>query len=359
MNITGRRARRAAVGALLCSLASVSAAHAQQQIVAGFMTSPTLSIAPQMMAFAMGYFKEAGLDVKVTPFEGAATLLPQLAQRHVDFAWLNPDVLMVARQPGRDPMPIKAYYNGIPLSPYEIVVPEGSPIKTLNDLKGKKIGVGAMSWGNLAATKAQMRSHNMEFQKDYQFVPVGTGATAFRALSTGEIDALNLFDTLHTQLELTGVPIRRLKQDEKFLNLFSSSWVTHKDTLKDKRELVVSFTRATVKGVVACNANPEACVQNFWKMYPSTKPAGGTEDEKMKTALAILKTRLATMIPHGSVQEMGVFKDGSWKDYVAVLHEGGQLQSTNIPVDDLFTNETVKQINEFDVDAVVKAAKAL
>ncbi len=359
MTNTVQWARRAAAGAILSALAGVGAAGAQQTVVAGFMTAPTLSIAPQMMTFAMGYYKDAGLDVKVTPFEGAATLLPQLAQRHVDFGWINPDVLIVSRQPGRDPVPIKAYYNGIPLSPYEIVVLKDSPLKTLDDLKDKKIGVGAMSWGNLAATKAQLRGHNMEFQKDYQLVPVGTGATAFRALTTGQIDALNLFDTLHTQLELTGVAIRRLPQDQKFLDLFSSSWVTHNDTLKDKRALVVAFTRATIKGVIACNANPEACVKNFWKMYPNTKPAEGSEEEKMKTALAILKTRLVTMIPHGSTAEMGFYKDDAWKDYVEVLHEGGQLKSTEVPVKELYTNDLVKEINDIDVEAVVKAAKAL
>ncbi len=359
MKKTGKWTSVAAAGLLLSSFGSVGAALAQEDIVVGFMTAPTLSIAPQMMAFKMGYFKEAGLNPTITPFEGAATLLPQLAQRHVAFGWMNPDVLMVARQPGRDPVPIKAYYNGIPLSPYEIVVLKDSAIKTLSDLKGKNIGVGAMSWGNLASTKAQLRGYGMEFERDYQFVPVGGGATAFRALSTGQIDALNLFDTLHNQLELTGVEIRRLPQDQKFLDLFSSSWVTHNDTLRDNPDLVTRFTRAAVKGVIACNANPEACVKNFWEMYPNTKPATGSEEEKMKTALVILNTRLATMIPHGNLQEMGRFKDGSWADYVSVLHEGGQLKSADIPVDELYTNELVDKINDFDADAVVKAAKAL
>lgn len=351
--------RRIAMGALLFLAAGPGGARAEQSVTVGYMTSPTLSIAPQMMTFAMGYYKEAGLDVKVVTFEGAAVLLPQIAQRHVDFGWINPDVLILSRQAGRDPVPVKAYYNGIPQSTYEFVVLKDSPIKSLKDLKGQKIGVGAMGWGNVSVTKAQLLTLGLEFQKDYQLVPVGTGGPAIRALVTGQIGALNLFDLLHKQFELGGTALRHLDQDQKFLDLFSSGWATHADTLKNKRDLVVAYTRATTKGVVACNANREACVKNFWKMYPATKPSGGTEQEKLARAVALLDVRLNSMIPHGHVAEMGRYKDGSWAAYARILYEAGHLPTADIPVKELYTSDLVGEINDFDVDAVKKAARAL
>lgn len=342
--------------AAFAGTALAQAAKPLEKVTYAYPTNISLSNAPTLMAVGMGYFKEAGLDVQITFFQGAAVMLPQVTQKHITFGWINPDVLITARQPGRDALPVKMFYNGIYESPYEIVVLKNSPIRSVTDLRGKKIGVGAMSWGNVAITKALLAESGMTLQRDYEFVPVGVGSTAFRALADGGIDALNLFDTFHLQMELGGIEVNRVPQPQKYMNLFSSGWVAHKDTLATRPDLVVSFGRAAAKGVIACNANPEACVTNFWKLYPNAKPAKGSEEQKMAEALKILKVRLATMLPADGARKMGHYSPQSWKDYVSVLHVGGQIASTDIPVEDLYTNDFVERIQDFDAAAVAAAA---
>lgn len=349
-------ASAAAIG--LLSGSGLQAANAAEKVVFAYPTNISLSNAPTLMAVGMGYFKEAGLDVQITFFQGAAVMLPQVTQKHITFGWITPDPLIVARQPGRDALPVKLYYNGIYMSPFEIVVEQGSPIKALADLKGKKIGVGAMSWGNLSVTKAMLKGLGMELQRDYEFVPVGVGPAAFRALADGKVDALNLFDTFHVQMEAMGAQLRRLPEQQRYRELFSSGWIAHDDTLRNRPDLVIAFTRAATKGVVACNANPVACVKNFWSLYPNTKPAEGTEEQKLADAVKVLKVRLATMVPESGADRMGYYTDQSWKYYVEALYLGGQLASRDIDVNTLFTNQFVKEINNFDAAAVIKAAQA-
>jgi NitT/TauT family transport system substrate-binding protein len=317
-----------------------------------------LSNAPTLMAIGMGYFKEAGLDVDVRFFQGSSVMMPQVTQKHIQFGWVAPDTLIVSQQPGRDALPVKMFYNGIYLSPYEVVVLKSSPLQGLQDLKGKKIGVGAMAWANLPATKAMLKDHQYELGKDYDFVPVGAGPSALRALLDGKIDALNLFDTFHIQMESSGVELRRLAQKPIYQELFSNGWVAHEDTLKSRPDLVVKFSKAAAQGVVACNANPQACVKNFWALYPNAKPSEGTEDKKMADAVAILKARLQTMLPAQGAAQMGFFTEKSWKDYVQVLHTGGHISTKDVDTSRLYTNEFVKDINNFDVAAVEAAAKA-
>ncbi len=342
---------------VLAAAGGVPLAHAAEKVTFAYGTNISLSNAPTLMAIGMGYFKEAGLDVQVTFFQGAAVMLPQVTQKHITFGWITPDPLVISRQPGRDPLPVKMFYNGIYLSPFEVVVTKDSPVKSLADLKGKKIGVGAMSWGNLAVTKAMMKKLGLELQRDYEFVPVGVGVTAFRALSDGKVQAINLFDTFHVQMEQLGANLRRLPMEQSYRELFSSGWIAHEDTLRTRPDLVVAFARAAAKGVVACNANPEACVENFWTLYPASKPAEGTEKQKLADAVQILKVRLATMLPEKDPGRMGYYTDQSWKDYVEVLHEGGQLSTKDVDIKGLYTNQFVKDINKFDAAAVVAAAK--
>lgn len=356
-----RHARRGILaGAAAMALAAAGgAANAAEKVTFAYGTNISLSNAPTLMAIGMGYFKEAGLDVQATFFQGAAVMLPQVTQKHITFGWITPDPLVISSQPGRDALPVKMFYNGIYLSPFEVVVTKNSPARSLADLKGKKIGVGAMSWGNLAVTKAMMKKLGLELQRDYEFVPVGVGATAFRALADDKVQALNLFDTFHVQMEQMGADLRRLPMDQSYRELFSSGWIAHQDTLRERPELVVAFARAAAKGVVACNANPQACMQNFWKLYPATKPADGTEEKKLADAVQILKVRLATMLPEQGPQQMGYYTEQSWHDYVDVLHEGGQLSTKDVDVKPLYTNQFVKDINDFDAAAVVSAAKQL
>lgn len=344
--------------AVLLSQGAATQAVAAEKVTFAYPTNISLSNAPTLMAVGMGYFKEAGLDVSINFFQGSAVMLPQIAQKHVTFGWITPDPLVVSLAPGRDPLPVKMFYNGIYLSPFEIVVPEGSPVHSLKDLKGKKIGVGAMSWGNVLVTKAMLKDLGYSWPKDYTLVPVGVGPTAFRALSDGSIDALNLFDTFHKQMENRGAKLRRLPFEPRYKALFSSGLIAHNDTLKNRPDLVTAFSRAATKGVIACNANPVACVKNFWSLYPNTKPAQGTEQEKLADAVEVLKVRLKTMIPPEGLSKMGYYTEDAWKHYAQILHAGGQLPTADVPVQTLYTNEFVKAIDDFDAQAVIASAKA-
>ena len=220
----------------------------------GTVTSVTLSLGVITAAKQLGFFKEEGLDVDIVAFNGTGTLLPQMTAKRVHVGYPNPDVLIVSRQPGKDPIPLKFFYNATRESAWEFVVLNDSPIKALNDLKGKKLGVGALTFGNIPITKAMFK----EIGADVELVPVGVGAPAFLAFREKKVDGLNLFDSQHATLEVQGTVIRRLAMPQKYKSLFSNGFVAHEDTIKENPKMLAGFGRAIAKTSVFCEVNRAA-----------------------------------------------------------------------------------------------------
>lgn len=340
-----------------CSFASLNSNSIQAKeitkITYGNVTDITVAQAPIVAAKELGYFKEEGLDVDIVGFKGTATLLPQMTAKRVDIGYPNPDILIVSRQSGKDHLPLKFFYNMTRTSGWEFAVLDGSPIQSLKDLDGKRLGVGALSWGNVPITKAQFK----EIGINVQMVPVGTGAAAFLALKNGEVDALNLFDTQHATLETTGTKIRRLQQDVKYDNLFSNGFIAHEDTIREQPEKLIAFGRAVAKATVFCESNRAACVKLYWKVYPNQKPAGD-EEKALKNQVHVFSSRFDKMVSFPNKQrQYGKFDQKQWSDFTNALYEGGQINTKEIDIASCYTNEFVNDISKFDSDAIKSQAK--
>lgn len=358
---------KALLALLLLAMLTVphTAANAQsaERVIFGTGSSISLTSAPMIMAVGMGYFEDEGIDIEVVPFPGGSgVLIPQIENKSITVGFPTTDPLIKNREPGRDYLPLKFFYNMTRASIYEIVVLEDSDINTLEDLEGANIGVGALTWGSIPIARAMLRAEaGLAEEADYNFIAVGMGGAAYQALIDGEIDALYLFDVPHAQLEGRGVNIRRLYMPERYAGLGSNSLMAHEDTIETQGDMLGRFGRAIAKGTVACDANPEACVRVFWELYPEQKPTEGTEEEILSQAVMVLNTRLQRMLhfPEGTERNFGEFPREMWSNYVEVLYEGGELSTADIDLDSLYTNAFVEQFNDFDHEAVKEEARAL
>ncbi len=350
--------RRGILAFVAVAVLAAAPAQAQQKIVFGTVTIFNISLAALFLADSQGFFKDEGLEVEKVPFNGTATLLPQMTAKRVHVGYPNPDALIVSRQPGKDPLPLRFFFNATRESGWEFVVPAASPIRTLADLKGRKIGVGALTFGNIPITRAMFKEMGIEVGKDVELLPVGVGAPAFLAFREGKVDALNLFDAQHATLETSGTAIRRLEMPKKYLDLFSNGFIAHEDMLKDNPKALAAFGRAFAKGLVACEANREACVRNFWKLYPAQKPAGD-EARVMSDQVKVMNSRFNKMLAFGGgPRSFGEYPAQGWRDFVEALHAGGQIATREVDIATLYTNALVPEFNRFDAAAVAAKARA-
>ncbi len=356
--MTQSRSNRSVLAAIAgaCALAAALPLHAQTKLTFGTVTSVTLSLTTIVAAKALGFFKDEGLDVEIVEFNGTGTLVPQMTAKRVQVGYPNPDVLMISRQPGKDPLPLKYFYNATRESAWEFIVLADSPVRELKDLKGKKIGVGALTFGNIPITKAMFKELGFEAE----LVPVGVGAPAFLAFREKKIDALNLFDSQHATLEVQGTAFRRLAMPKKYKDLFSNGFVAHEDTIRDNPKMLVGFGRAMAKASVFCEVNRAACVKAFWSQYPNQKPTSGDEATNMRNAIKIMDARFNKYLDFEDpkARRWGEFPAQGWKDFAVALYEGGQLSTKDIPVETCYTNALVPEINKFDPAPIVARAKA-
>lgn len=336
-------------------------AGAQQKVVFGLVSPLTVVNGQLLVAKHLGYLAEEGIEVETVVFNGSAVLLPQIVAKRVTVGFPNPDPLIISRQPGKDPLPLKFFYNVIRENVWEFAVLAGSPVKALTDLKGRKIAVGALTFGNIPLTRAMFKELGLDIGRDVELVPTGLGAPAFLALKDGRVDALNLFETMHTQLELQDTPLRRLKMPQKYLDLFSNGIIAHEDTIRSNPKLLASFGRALAKATLACNVNRAGCVKAAWREQPALKPAGTDEAKLLADSVALLNARYDKYLafPKGELPRWGEFPPAAWKNMVQVMADGGQIQTTAIDLDSLYTNALVTAMNNFDAAAVLADARKL
>lgn len=345
------------LGLALTQAASSDQAVAEMKIKVGFATPIQVSYAPHMFAKGLGFFAEEGLDVEFAAFQGAGVLIPQVVNGNLEFGYPNPDILILSHQPGKDPLPIKFFFNGSPRSIWELAVLADSPIKTIEDLRGKKIGVGAMTFGNIPITRSLLMDHKMKPGEDVEFVPVGVGAPAFLALTSKRIDALNLFDTQHLTLENTGTKLRRLAIPKKYTSLFSNGYVARNELIEKNPKLIEAYGRAIARGLVACNANLDGCIENYWRLYPAQRP---TSDEAthLSNWKRVIGFRMNQIFSEWKDKSLGGYTDAAWQNFIDVLHAAGQLSVSNIAPKELYDGSHLEAINRFDREKTIAKAKA-
>jgi NitT/TauT family transport system substrate-binding protein len=320
---------------------------------------PSLALGPYAVADLMGYFAEEGLEPTLKVFAGGANTVAQTVNKATDISLPGNEPVIIGKQAGRDPLPVKFYYNANPTNIWEMVVLADSPIKSLQDLKGRNIGIFAPSASNVPQIKAVMRRLGIDPDKDVQMRSIGLGAGALNALKTGVVDVVALYDTEHAAFETTGTAIRRLPRDETSDKLFSNGLLAHEDWFKDanRRAVLVKFARAYAKGSLFCEVNPKACVELTWRKFPPTKPTGIEEGKALQDAIFVLKSKLVTQkLREYQNDQYGLYEPARWQTYVDFMLAEKVIEKP-VDIETLFTNDLVAEINKFDRAAVVKQAE--
>jgi NitT/TauT family transport system substrate-binding protein len=270
---------------------------------------------------------------------------------------MSPDLAIIAAAKG-ETFPIKFFYNFYPRHIFEFTVLANSPIKTLADLKGKKLGVGALSWGNLPMSRLMLQQAGVTWMKDVQVLPVGVGAASWERLKSGSVDALNLPATQNVLMEQAGTPIRRLEIPAEFKTVFSNGIATSDALIQKNPAMVAGMGRAVTKSLAACLANTEACVRAYWKIDPSSKPAPDAEAQWVKSFVAVNQGtyRIGDLASFNG--KFGRYTDGDWKNIVQKMKDGDQIPTADIDLSKLFTARFVTEFHAFDLKKVRDTAAA-
>jgi NitT/TauT family transport system substrate-binding protein len=227
MSITRRNliAGAAAVAAMLPGLAEVVRAQTPEKksIELGVGGKGLLYYLPLTIAERRGYFKDVGLDVRITDHGGGAKALQSLIGGTVDVVTGAYEHTIRMQAKGQD---VRAVVE-LGRFPAIVVAARKSlagEIKSAAGLKGRKIGVTAPGSSTHLLAQFAMVKAGLK-PGDASFIGVGSGASGIAAMKKGEIDAISHLDPVIAKLEADGdiVPVIDTRTEAGTRALFGGS----------------------------------------------------------------------------------------------------------------------------------------
>ncbi len=187
-------------------------------------------------ALAKGYYKDAGLDMTLTPGGPSISSTQIVASGKAQFGMSNGDDILVARQEG---LPIVAIATAFQKSPQVLIYHKGSGIKDFADLNGHKVYV--------APTASFWQFMKKKFKLD----------KAQEMKYTGQLVSFVNDPNAVTQGYITSEPYTLMKQNVDFgtllnadsgYNIYANVYFTTEKMIAEHPDQVKAFVEATVKG---------------------------------------------------------------------------------------------------------------
>jgi len=131
-----------------------------------------------------GFFEQNALTVADLQNIASAQGVPAVIANQVQVAQVGGSEVLSANAEGGD-LVVVAQLAGV----YPFVLEVAADIKTMNDLKGKKIGVSTVGSSSDIATRAALKRMGLDADKDVTIIAVGSAAQRTAALLAGSIQA--------------------------------------------------------------------------------------------------------------------------------------------------------------------------
>ena len=158
---------------------------------------------PLTIAEQLGYFKDEGLEVKISDFAGGSTALRAVVGG-------SAEVVSGAYEHTISLQGKKQYFRAfvlqgrLPQIALGLSPAKAAQLHSYKDLKGLKIGVSAPGSSTHNLVKQLLTKAGLDPDKDVAIVGVGIGAGAIAAMKNGQIDGISNVDPVMTKLEMDG-----------------------------------------------------------------------------------------------------------------------------------------------------------
>lgn len=304
----------------------------------------------------VNYYAQEGVDIEIVNTSGSGQALQALAGGNVETGAVAPVAYLgvYAKNPKIDAISAYAWLR----EPQSCVgVKPDSPIKTLADLKGKKVGIRNQGDSGYTATRVMLQELNINPDTEVEWIAIGEGGPAGDAIYRSRVDAMAYWDAGFMRIELAGFPIRYLANTPAAQSLFGSSYLVRRSTLTQNRAALVGFFRGLAKSSLFACSNVDAAIRLHWQMYPEGKPKGRTDAQAMEEAQAIMNVRIPKWLPQPGQADQR-FGAQSLEQWRLQAQFAGVADLVKSPAD-LFTNDLLDEINAFDRNAVIAQAKAI
>ena len=246
------------------------------------MDAPTLSDLPLSLALKKDFFKPEGLSVLPVLFRSGPTAMQALVSGSIQFS----TGFGTGTRAAMAGAPVKGIigFNNKPA--FILYGRRESGIRSIADIKGKKIAVTGVGSTTDYAARAILTHNHIDPDKEVSILAVGS-ESVFAALQKGAVDAAILWAPGFAIAEKLGMV--RLQSLADIMELPGSGVVVSDQLIKENPLLIKKFLRGTVKGFhyVHDPKNKDEIVSSITKDFSLERDIA---DTNYKFMLSILST---------------------------------------------------------------------
>ena len=161
---------------------------------------PVGDVAQLQLAQDRGFFKAEGLTVKTQVLQGGAEAVPKLRSKNLDMSFGAWEPFFAAQASGAIKLHAVAPAFNTGPGTHVILVPKDSPIKTVKDLVGKKIGINVKHNVGSLLIQATLQPQGVKLDDEKNFVAMPFPQME-AALKSHSVDAVQAVEPFNTQLQ--------------------------------------------------------------------------------------------------------------------------------------------------------------
>jgi len=257
-------------------------------------------------AVAEGYYKAAGLDVKLVEGNGSGNTSQLVASGRAQLAYA--DAVAVSQLIAKG-APMKILSTIYQSNPNEVSALKKTGIKSIKDLTGKKVGVPSGS-SQTTMLPLFLKANNLK-ETDVNLINM-PAASMVPALLQGQVDAiLGSIDAYQIQAEAQGAQLDNFRFADYGVPTVSTSIFANETFIKENPDLIRKFIAASLKGWSFALDNPDKAVKDLKSVFPEM-------NEKLAAS------ELAAITPlfcSGGAKYIGKAEDALWVKTQDLLSE--------------------------------------
>jgi NitT/TauT family transport system substrate-binding protein len=293
---------------------------------------------PLTVAEQLGYFKDEGLNLKISDFAGGSAALKAVVGGSADVV-SGAYEHTISLQGKKQYFQAFALQGRLPQIALGVASAKAARFKSFKDLKGMKVGVSAPGSSTNNLVKQLLAKSGLDPNRDVAIVGVGTGAGAIAAMKGGQIDAISNVDPLMTRLERDGVI--KIVADTRTLKGTQDVWGA---------ALPAGCLYAPVEFVQKNPNTAQALANAIVRADKWIAKASATDLIKVVPEAYLLGDRALYMFTYDKVKEAispdGMISDAGAKATLAALRQfDAEVKSAEIKLAQTYTNEFAKKAN--------------
>lgn len=280
----------------------------------------------EVAADKLGYFAEEGLELEIVPGGPNIDGVASVASGRANLGSISSSPsLMLARSAG---IPVKCIAAGYQQHPFTYFSLDRNPVRTPQDLIGKKVATNGTARILLRALLA--KNGITEDQ-----VEVSVMGSDMNPLLTGQVDVVTGWKTNVNALSVLGEGRVDMTLWDAGVQLYANPYYVTDQTMADHPEQVAAMIRAIARGWGWVHENPEQAVDILVERFPNMN-----RDSEMKAVdMAIAYSFNENTAKSG----WGVMTRENWQTQIDTYDALGQFAKGAPKVDDVMTLDVLER----------------